>query len=73
MQIIRSGLDGIEVQLWEAITRYQTRISENGLRGRIEMRILYSNYRQGGFLPYIGIFFPCFANIAMFKDFQGCR
>ena len=36
-------------------------------------RILYSNYRQWGFLPHIGIFFPCFANIAMFEDFQGCR
>ena len=37
MQIIRSGVDGIKVQRWEAITRYRTRISENGLRGRIEM------------------------------------
>ena len=37
MQIIRSGVDGIKVQLWEAITRYRTQISENGLRGRIEM------------------------------------
>ena len=40
MQIIRSGVDGIKVQLWEAITRYRTRISENGLRGRIEMGLL---------------------------------
>ena len=37
MQIIRSGIDGIKVQLWEAITRYRTRISENGLRGRQSM------------------------------------
>ena len=37
MQIIRSGVDGIKVQLWEAITRYRRRISENGLRGRIDM------------------------------------
>ena len=40
MQIICSGVDGIEVQLWEAITRYRTRISENGLRGRMEMGLL---------------------------------
>ena len=40
MQIIRSGVDGIEVQIWEAITRYRTRISESGLRGRIEMGLL---------------------------------
>ena len=25
-----SGVDGIKVQLWEAITRYWTRISKNG-------------------------------------------
>ena len=31
MQIICSGVDGIKVQLWEAITLYRTRISENGL------------------------------------------
>ena len=31
MQIICSGADGIKVQLWEAITRYRGRISENGL------------------------------------------
>ena len=37
MQIICNGVDGIKVQLWEAITRYRTRISVNGLRGRIEM------------------------------------
>ena len=37
MQIICSRVDGIKVQLCEAITRYRTRISENGLRGRIEM------------------------------------
>ena len=37
MQIICSGVDGIKVQLREAITLYRTRISENGLRGRIEM------------------------------------
>ena len=37
MQIICIGVDGIKVQLWEAITRYRTRISENGLRGRTEM------------------------------------
>ena len=35
MQIICSGVDGIKVQLWEAITRYRTRISENGLRDRV--------------------------------------
>ena len=40
MQIIRSGVDDIKVQLREAITRYGTRISENGLRGRIEMGLL---------------------------------
>ena len=40
MQIICSRVDGIKVQLCEAITRYQTRISENGLRGRIEMGLL---------------------------------
>ena len=43
MQIIRSGVDGIKVQLWEAITRYRARISENGLRGRIEMGFLLRN------------------------------
>ena len=37
MQVICSGVDGIKVQLWQAITRYRTRISENGLRGRIEI------------------------------------
>ena len=40
MQIICSGVDGIKVQLWQAITRYRTRISEIGLRGRIEMWLL---------------------------------
>ena len=40
MQIICSGVDGIKVQLREEITRYRTRISENGLRGRIEMGLL---------------------------------
>ena len=40
MQTICSGVDGIKVQLWEAITRYRTRISENGLRGRIEFGLL---------------------------------
>ena len=40
MQIIRSGVDDIEVQLREGITRYRTRTSENGLRGRIEMGLL---------------------------------
>ena len=34
------GVDGIKVQLSEAITRYRTRISENRLRGRIEMGLL---------------------------------
>ena len=33
MQIICSGVDGIKVQLLEAIMRYWTRISENGLYG----------------------------------------
>ena len=28
MQIICSGVDGIKVQLWQAITRYRTRISK---------------------------------------------
>ena len=37
MQIICSRVDGIKVQFCEAITRYRTRISENGLRGRIEI------------------------------------
>ena len=41
MQIICSGVDGTKVQLWQAITRYRTRISENGLRGRIEMWLLF--------------------------------
>ena len=40
MQIICRGVDGIKVQLWEAITRYWTRISENGRRGRIEVGLL---------------------------------
>ena len=40
MQIICSEVDGIRVQLWEAIARHGTRISENGLRGRIEMGLL---------------------------------
>ena len=40
MQIISSEVDGIKIQLWEAITRYRTRISGNGLRGRIEMGLL---------------------------------
>ena len=40
IQIICSGVDGSKVQLWEAIMRYRTRISENGLRGRIEMGLL---------------------------------
>ena len=40
MQIICSGVDGIKVQLWEAITRYRTLVSENGLRVRIEMGLL---------------------------------
>ena len=40
MQIIWSGVDGIKVQLWEAITRYWTLMSENGLRDRIEMGFL---------------------------------
>ena len=40
MQIICSGVDGIKVQLWEAIMRYWTRISENGLRGPNEMGLL---------------------------------
>ena len=35
MQIICSGVDGIEVQLWEAITLYRTRISENGPRAAL--------------------------------------
>ena len=39
MQIICGGVDGIKVQLWEAIMRYRTRISENGLRGCIEMGV----------------------------------
>ena len=33
-------VDGIKVQLWEAITLYRTRISENGLRGHIELGLL---------------------------------
>ena len=40
MQIICSGFDSIKVQLWEVITLYRTQISENGLRGRIEMGLL---------------------------------
>ena len=40
MQIICSEVDGIKVQLAEAIMRYRTRISENGLQGRIEMGLL---------------------------------
>ena len=40
MHIIRSGVDGIKVQLCEEITRHRTRISENGLGGRIEMGLL---------------------------------
>ena len=32
--------NGVKVQLWEAITRYRIRISENRLRGRIEMGLL---------------------------------
>ena len=40
MQIICSGVDGITVQRWKAMTRYRTRISENGLRGRIEVGLL---------------------------------
>ena len=40
MQIICRGVDGIKVQLWEAITRYRTRIYENGLRDRIEVGLL---------------------------------
>ena len=39
-QIICSGVDGIKVQLWETITHYRTRISENELRGRIVMGLL---------------------------------
>ena len=40
MQIICRGVDGIKVQLWEPIARYRARLSENGLRGRIEMALL---------------------------------
>ena len=40
MQIIYSGVDRIKVQLWEAITLYQTRISENGLRCPIGIGLL---------------------------------
>ena len=40
MQIVCSGVDGIKVQLWEAITRYRARISENGLRGCIDIGLL---------------------------------
>ena len=44
MQIICSGVDGIKVQLSEAITRYWTQVSENGLRGCIEMGLLLWNH-----------------------------
>ena len=40
MQIICSEVDGIKVQLREAVTRYRKRISKKGLRGRIEMGLL---------------------------------
>ena len=43
MQIICSRVDGIIVHLWEVSTRYRTRISENGLRGRIEVELLLEN------------------------------
>ena len=52
MQIICSGVDGIKVQLWEAVTRYRTRISENGLRGRIGVALVKTVLCQkGGTLP----------------------
>ena len=40
IQIICSGVDGIKFQPWETITPYRARISEDGLRGRIEMGLL---------------------------------
>ena len=43
MQIIcweNCEIDGIKVQLWEAITHYRKRISKNELRGRFEMGLL---------------------------------
>ena len=54
MKIICSGVDGIKAELWEAITRYRTGISENGLRGRIEMGLLLWKpfcVKKGGTLP----------------------
>ena len=43
MQIIcreNCEIDGIKVQLWEAITHYRKPISKNELRGRFEMGLL---------------------------------
>ena len=54
MQIICSRVDGIKVQLWEGITRYRTRTSKNGLRGRIEIGLLLWKpicVKKGGTLP----------------------
>ena len=57
MQIIRSGVDGIKVQLWEAITRYRTPISENGLlRAALRWGCSCENHfvSKGGTLPLKG-------------------